>query len=294
MRFGVDVGGTSIKIGVVQNHKIIEKFSIPTKSDSFLEDICTFIKTYADEHNQKIEGIGFGLPGNVRKNFIHDLPNMKVSNIDLLREVKKYLPGVRVMAGNDANVAALGEMIFHNECKNACLITLGTGVGCGIVLDGKILEGVHGDAGEIGHMIIADDYHFQCGCGLNGCLETVASATGIVRLARYHFNDFTTKLKEVFTAKDVCDLAKVGDPLCSFVLEKVCYYIAKSISILSVVIDVEVYYIGGGVSLAGDILIEGIKAQYKKLAHFAVKDVKIEAAALLNDAGMLGASELLN
>ncbi len=294
MKFGIDIGGTTVKIGIVENNQIIDKYEITTKKESLFDDVCNSIKDYMKNHNiDKIEGIGFGVPGNVIDNYIYNLPNIGLSNIDLKAVVAKYFPNVLVESKNDANVAALGEMLYHNEYKNACMITLGTGVGCGIVLNGKVLEGIHGAAGEAGHMVIADDYNFSCSCGLNGCLETVASATGVVRLAKYHYNEFETKLGNEFSAKDIFDLAKKDDPLCLYVVDKVSYYIAKCISILAITVDVDVYYIGGGVSKAGDILINNIKKHYANLSHYAVKNVKIEAAKLLNDAGMLGAAGLI-
>ena len=295
MVFGIDVGGTTVKIGLVDNNNnIVDKYEIRTCGETFIEDICNSLKKYMEEHNiDKIDGIGFGLPGNVIDNYIYNLPNMGVKNVDLVKEVSKYFPGVKIEGQNDANVAALGEMLYHNEYKSACMLTLGTGVGAGIVVDGKLIQGSHGNGGEAGHMVIADDYNFQCSCGLKGCLETVASATGVVRLAKYHRNEYETKLNEEFTCKDVFDLAKENDPLCSFVVDKLGYYIAKCMSILSVTVDVDVFYVGGGVSKAGDILINTIKKHYANLSHFAVKNVKIEAAQLLNDAGMLGAAGLV-
>lgn len=294
MKFGIDVGGTTVKIGVVESNKIIEKYEIPTKKETLFEDISVFLKEYINKnHIKNIEGIGFGLPGNVVNNYVYNLPNVGLKDIDLTKEMAKYFPNVEVLAQNDANVAALGEMLYHNEYQNACMITLGTGVGCGIVLNGKVLEGVHGAAGEAGHMVIAEEYNFACTCGLKGCLETVASATGVVRLAKYHYNEYETQLPETFTAKDVFDLAKKKDPLCLFVVDRVAYYIAKCIAILAITVDVDVYYIGGGVSKAGNILIEAIQRHYLDLSHFAVKHAKIELAKLLNDAGMLGAAGLI-
>ena len=294
MIFGIDIGGTTVKIGAVENGCIIDKYEIPTCKDTLFLDICTFLRKYIKEKEiPEIEGIGFGIPGNVIKNYIYNMPNIGLKNIDLNQEIKKYFPNVEIAAQNDANVAALGEMIYNKEYQNACMITLGTGVGCGIVLDGKVLEGCHGDAGEVGHMGIATEYNFSCTCGLKGCLETVASATGIVRLAKYHYNEYPTQLKETFTAKDVFDLARKNDPLCLFVLDRVGFYIAKCIAMLAVTVDVDVYYIGGGVSKAGDILIQAIEKHYQNLSHYAVKNVKIEAAKLLNDAGMLGAAGLI-
>lgn len=294
MVFGIDVGGTTVKIGLVENDKILDKYEIRTCGETFIADICNSLKNYMKEHNiDKIDGIGFGLPGNVINNYIYNLPNMGVKNVDLVKEVSAYFPGVKIEGQNDANVAALGEMLYHNEYKSACMLTLGTGVGAGIVVDGKLIQGSHGNGGEAGHMVIADDYNFQCSCGLKGCLETVASATGVVRLAKHHRDEFETKLPLEFSCKDVFDLAKESDPLCSFVVDKLGYYIAKCMSILSVTVDVDVFYVGGGVSKAGDILINTIKKHYANLSHFAVKNVKIEAAQLLNDAGMLGAAGLV-
>ena len=213
MVFGIDVGGTTVKIGLIDNDKIVDKYEIATCGETFIEDICNSLKGYMKDHNiENIDGIGFGLPGNVIDNYIYNLPNMGVKNVDLVKEVSKYFPGVKIEGQNDANVAALGEMLYHNEYNSAVMITLGTGVGAGIVVDGKLIQGSHGAGGEAGHMVIADDYNFQCSCGLKGCLETVASATGIVRLAKYHRNDYETKLPESFTCKDVFDLARVNDP----------------------------------------------------------------------------------
>lgn len=294
MKFGIDVGGTTVKIGLVDQNRILEKFEIPTKKETLFKDIAEFIKDYVDKkHITQLSGIGFGLPGNVIHNYIYNLPNIGIKNVSLEEEIHKYIPDVVISAQNDANVAALGEMLYHDEYKNACMLTLGTGVGCGIVLDGKVLEGCHGAAGEVGHMVLAEEYGFSCSCGLVGCLETVASATGVVRLAKYHYHEYKTKLKKQFTAKDVFDLAKKEDSLCQFVVDRVGYYIAKCLAILAVTVDVEVFYIGGGVSKAGSILIEAIQRHYQKMAHYAVKNIPIEAAMLLNDAGMLGAAGLI-
>lgn len=294
MVFGVDIGGTTVKIGLVDHNQILDKYEITTRKESFIADICNSISKYANQHGIEVTAIGFGLPGTVISNYIYNLPNIGVSNMDLEKEVHAYFPNAVVVGCNDANVAALGEMLYHAEYKNACMLTLGTGVGCGIVIDGKVLEGVHGAAGEVGHMMLAEEYHFPCNCGLNGCLETVASATGIVRLAKYHKHEFETSLGDEFTAKDIFDLAKKNDALCTYVVDKLCYYIAKCISILSITVDVDVYYIGGGVSKAGNILIDGIRRHYEKLAFKAVKKAKIELAVLLNDAGILGSAGLVS
>lgn len=294
MIFGVDVGGTTVKIGLVENHKLIDKYEIPTKKETLIKDICLSIQEYNKKHHlSEPQGIGFGLPGMVIKNYVYKLPNIGIGEFDLEKEVKNYFPNAIIASSNDANVAALGEMLYHKECENACMITIGTGVGGGIVLGGKVLEGSHGCAGEVGHMPIALDYGFQCTCRLTGCLETVASATGVVRLAKYHYLEYHTKLKEPFAAKDVFDYAKKKDELASFVVDKVAFYLARCIAAISLVADVDVCYIGGGVSKAGDILIDLIKNHYQKISHYGVKTLDIKVATLLNDAGMIGAAGLL-
>ena len=301
-KIGIDVGGMSIKAGIVANGEIIKKSIKETNKsggvDNMIDDITQLVNNLLDESElciEQISSIGIGFPGVVTSEGRVSCVNLGLDNALIVPQLEKNFKGTHVSVGNDANVAALGEMMYHNEYKHACMLTLGTGVGCGIVINGKILEGTHGAGGEVGHMALALDYGFDCGCGLKGCLETVASATGVVRLAKYHKHQFAkTILGDKFSARDVFDAAKKSDELALFVVDKVCFYIAKAISVLAVCVDVDVYYIGGGVSKAGDILINGIKKHYKDLSFFAVKDVRIEAAHLLNDAGMLGAACLID
>ncbi len=295
MRVGIDVGGTTVKVGFIDNYKIIDKLVVETKKETLFDDVLNEIKKYSLEKKYDIEGLGFGLPGHVIGTYIDKMPNVGIENLDIKPIISSYFNNVKIGTTNDANAAALGELLSDNDNKNkSCyMITLGTGVGGGLVIDGKVRDGAHANCGEIGHMFIDDLHNYKCTCGLSGCLETVASATGIVRLANEYYDQFKTSLKrESFVSKDVFDLAKENDELGLFVLDKVASYLGKAISIIELAVDVDIIYIGGGVSNAGDILINKIKQYYNKYAHFAIKNLNIKKAKLGNDAGMLGAAYL--
>ncbi len=293
MRCGIDVGGTTVKIGFIDNYKIIDSYSIPTVKDTLFDDVFKSIKEYCLKNCINLEAIGMGIPGNVRDNIIIKMPNIKLENVDINSIAKRYFPNIVVKASNDANCAALGEALADTEhVKSSYFITLGTGVGGGYVFNGKVVDGVNSACGEVGHMFIDHIHNFKCGCGLTGCLETVTSATGIVRLAKFYYKQFNTTISEDMSAKEVFDKAKEGDQLGVFVLEMVSEYLARALSNIAVVVDVECFYIGGGVSKCGDILIKCIKKYYDKYAFFAVKDTKIKLAKLGNDAGMIGAAYL--
>lgn len=295
MRFGVDVGGTTVKIGVVDNYKIIDRYSIKTTKETLFDDICQSIKNYIIEKDIKdIEGIGFGIPGNVVNNYIYDMPNVGLKNIDLVKVIGKYFPNVRIASNNDANCAALGETIGDNNYKSSYMITLGTGVGGGYVLDGRVIDGSHGACGEVGHFYVDPIHEYQCSCGLVGCLETVASATGVVRLAKEYYSKYKTKLDfDSMSCKDVFDRAKENDELGLFVIDLVSKYLAHGLATIAVTTDVDCFYIGGGVADAGEFLLERVRANYKKYAHYAVKNIEIKHARLGNLAGMLGAAYIL-
>lgn len=293
MRCGIDVGGTTVKIGFIDGYKIVDSYSIPTVKETLFDDVFKSIKEYCLKNGVNLEAIGMGIPGNVRDNVIIKMPNIKLENVDLNAIAKKYFPNIVVKASNDANCAALGEAVCDKDgVKSSYFITLGTGVGGGYVYDGKVIDGVNAACGEVGHMFIDHIHNFKCGCGLTGCLETVTSATGIVRLAKYYYKQFKTSIPEEMSAKDVFDKAKENDTLGLFVLEMVSEYLARALSNIAVVVDVECFYIGGGVSKCGSILTDCIKKYYDKYSFFAVKDTKIKLAKLGNDAGMIGAAYL--
>ncbi len=295
MRFGVDIGGTTVKIGLIDGFKIIKHFQIETKKDSLFSDICTAIKSFMFKENiYSIEGIGFGIPGNVVHNHIINMPNVGLKDIDIEKEVSKYFENIKIASNNDANVAALGEALYDQSSTSSYMITLGTGVGGGLVLNHKVVDGCHCACGEIGHMFIDYIHEYPCTCGLKGCLETVASATGVVRLAREYYSKFTTSLNmDHLTCKDVFDAARNQDELGLYVLDLVAKYLARGIANLAVAVDVEVFYIGGGVAACGNILLDKVKKYYKEYSHYAVKSTEIKLAQLGNLAGMLGAAYIL-
>ena len=294
MRIGIDVGGTTVKIGIIDDKKIIDSFVVETKKETLFVDVCEAVKEYLADKSYQIEFIGFGLPGHVVNGFIYNLPNVGIRNVDLKKIVKKHFPGVCMQTTNDANAAALGEAIADtNMPKSSYMITLGTGVGGGYVYDYKVVDGYHSSCGEVGHMYVDYIHNYECSCGLKGCLETVASATGIVRLAKEYFNSYVTSLDiNNLSAKSIFDAAKNNDPLGLFVFDKVCSYLGRGLATIAACTDVEVFYIGGGVSACGEILIEGITKYYKEYAHYAMKSTRITLAKLGNSAGMLGAAYL--
>ena len=295
MKIGIDVGGTQVKIGFVEGKNIVHKFAIDTNKETLFDEVCLFVKQKVEELNiTNLEGIGIGVPGNIISGYITLLPNVGIRNFDLHKKMKEYFPNTVIGSGNDANVAALGEALIK-DIKNAIFVTLGTGVGGGVIVNGKVIEGITGSGGEIGHMQVDNKYNFQCGCGLKGCLETLASATGIVRLCNTYMPQYPNSIlygKEV-TCKDVIDAAKVNDELGLLALNEACDSLARALSLLAVTTNPDSFIIGGGVSKAGDILIDTIKKYYDNYAYFGVKNTKIELATLGNDAGILGAAFLV-
>lgn len=294
MRFGVDVGGTTVKIGVCEDKKVVDTFVVKTTKENLFKDVCEGINEYAKKHNGKVEIVGFGIPGVVINNLIINMPNIGLTNVDLNEVAKEYFPNAKIASTNDANAAALGEALVGSKSSSSYMVTLGTGVGGGYIIDDKVIAGPHSATGEIGHMYIDSKHEFKCNCGLKGCLETVASATGIVRLANTYYNDYKTKLdKATMSAKDVMDAARENDPLGLKVLDLVAEALGRALSIIAVTCDVDVFYIGGGVSAAGSVLIDAIKKYYDKYSFYALKNVRIELAKLGNTAGMIGAAYLI-
>lgn len=290
MRIGIDIGGTTVKIGFVDNYKIINKYEIETKKDTLFDDIFNFLKSKINLN--ELEEIGFGIPGNVKDNYIFRMPNIGINDIDLNAICQKYT-NTLIKSSNDANCAALGEALYKNEYKSSYFITLGTGVGGGYVINSKVIDGAHCACGEIGHIYVDYKNEYKCTCGLKGCVETIASATGIKRLALDYKDKYETNIDfNNLNAKEIIDKAKNGDKLGLFVLDYVSKSLARLLSILAVSNDVDCFYIGGGVSKAGDILIDNIKKYYKEYSFYACKNTIIKIAELGNDAGMLGAAYL--
>lgn len=304
--FGVDVGGTSIKCGLFKpDGEIVEKWEIPTRTadhgKAILPDTAATLKQMINKHKldkAALIGTGIGVPGPVTEAGTVDVAvNIGWEYKDIVGELSGYL-NHPIKAGNDANVAALGEMWLGGGggSRNMILVTLGTGVGGGIIVDGKIVTGAHGAGGEIGHARVDWDDTIVCNCGNSGCLEQKASATGIVRLAREAIETATGQslLKsDKLSAKAVFDAYKKNDPLAISVVEKFAAYLGNALAIYSTVVDPEVIVIGGGVSKAGQKLIEVVKKYYQRDAFSACKKTDIVLARLGNDAGICGAAKLI-
>lgn len=304
--FGVDIGGTTVKMGLFrEDGTVLEKWEIVTRKENhgaaILSDVAKSIEEKLGDHGiekEKIVGIGVGVPAPVTDGgIVKQTTNLNWEWKNVKAELEE-LTGIKTMVENDANVAALGEMWKGGGKgnKNMVMVTLGTGVGGGIIIDGKILAGVNGAGGEIGHIVINPEEKKRCGCGKTGCLEQYASATGIVRLAKKKLLDFdgdTVLRMESVSAKDVFDAVKAGDPAAIEVAEEFGRYLGYALSIVSSLVDPTIYVIGGGVSKAGEVLFDYIKGPYMEKAFFANKEVEFALAELGNDAGIYGAAKLV-
>ena len=306
--FGVDIGGTTVKIGLFETEgQMIEAWEIPTRTenqgDEILPDIAKAILDKLSERGiatEEVEGIGMGIPGPVLDEcIVNKCINLGWGVRNVAKELADLTGITRIKAGNDANVAALGEMWKGGGAghKNVVMVTLGTGVGGGIIVNEKIVSGAFGAGGEIGHMKMTEDETEVCGCGKKGCLEQYASATGIVRMAKKMLEDTdresVLRNAKNLTAKDIFDAAKTGDVFAKEVVEQAGQMLGKALSYVSCVADPEIYVIGGGVSKAGDILLETIRRHFRENAFHASRDAKFALAALGNDAGMYGAVKLI-
>lgn len=303
--FGVDIGGTTVKMGIFEEEgKNIDKWEIITYTENegvrILPDIAESIKEKMEEHNltkEDIIGVGVGVPCPVTaEGVVNGTANLGWKYKEVKKELEE-LTGLNAVIGNDANVAALGEMWQGGGKgrKNMVMITLGTGVGSGFIVNGKLIIGEHGAGGEGGHVTVDYEETDCCGCGNKGCLEQYASATGIVRLAKkalVNSTKATTLNADTVTAKDVWDAVKAGDEVAVEVAELFGSYLGKGLAIMAAVSDPAIFVIGGGVSKAGDILLSYVEKNYRERAFFANKNVEFALASLGNDAGMIGAAKL--
>ena len=304
--FGIDVGGTTVKCGLFSvKGDILDKWEIPTRTENngvnILPDVAAAIDAKIQEKGiarDTIAGVGVGIPGPVNEDgAVICAVNLHWGYVELEKELEK-LTGLTVKAGNDANVAALGEMWKGGGAgyHNVVMVTLGTGVGGGIIVNGKIVTGTHGAGGEIGHIHVEDDETLSCNCGNQGCLEQYASATGVVRLANrmLEATDKASVLRnEEVTAKAVFDAVKAGDELAMEVAEKFGKYLGTALAVIAGVVDPEVFVIGGGVSKAGKILLDYVEKYYKKYVFQGSRDCAFALAGLGNDAGICGAAKLV-
>lgn len=305
--FGVDLGGTTVKLGLFDPEgKVLEKWEIITrKEDSgklILPDIADAVKGKMQEKSiakEDVIGVGIGVPGPVDSaGIIYKAANLGWGVFSIKEELSGLLDGIRVEAGNDANVAALGEMWRGGGqgYDNMVAVTLGTGVGGGIIVDGKILTGAKGAGGEIGHILVEEQETEVCGCGKTGCLEQYASATGVVRLAnrRLAKDDKASVLRgKKISAKDVWDAVKAGDELAVEVAKQFGEYLGKGLAAVACVVNPDIFVIGGGVSKAGDVLMDYMVEPYKKYVFHGSRETKFALATLGNDAGIYGAAKLV-
>ncbi|KEQ22056.1 ROK family glucokinase [Paenibacillus tyrfis] len=305
---GVDLGGTAIKVGLCDAQgKLLQTYEGPTGTEHgaevVLENIAQYVRKLVDESPyewEQVAGIGAGIAGfmDIPEGFIKLSPNLGWRNVPVKKILEEKL-GKTVKIDNDANVAALGEAWSGAGAgiPNVVCYTLGTGVGGGVIIHGRIYQGYNGMAGELGHMVVVPDLEaIECGCGKKGCLETVSSATGIIRMAKeaVERGEHTSlALVENIMAKDVFDAAKTGDETALRIINRAALYLGKSMAAISVVLNPQRFIVGGGVSKAGDILFDAIRKYYNEYAQETAKEgVDIVPAVLGNDAGVVGAAGL--
>ncbi len=304
--FGVDIGGTTVKMGLFETDgNLLDKWEIPTRKDNggetVLPDVAESIQNKMKEKSIEkaaVAGVGVGVPGPVDGDgIVHVAVNLGWGVFNVSETLSGLLDGMEVKAGNDANVAALGEMWKGGGqgYKNMVAVTLGTGVGGGIIINGEILSGAGGAGGEIGHIHVEDDEADTCGCKNHGCLEQYASATGVVCLAKRKLMDDEESIlrNRELSAKAVFDAVKAGDKVAIRIAEQFGYYLGKGLAAVAGVVNPEAFVIGGGVSKAGEVLFEYIKPSYERYVFHASRNVDFKLATLGNDAGIYGAAKMV-
>ncbi|HJC91564.1 MAG TPA: ROK family glucokinase [Candidatus Mediterraneibacter excrementigallinarum] len=306
--FGVDIGGTTIKMGFFSTTgELKEMWEIPTRTEkdgeNILPDIAAEVKRVMEEKKitpDDVAGAGLGVPGPIGPDgTVLKCVNLGWGIFNVEKELEE-MTGLKVKAGNDANVAALGEMWQGGGrgYQDIVMVTLGTGVGGGIIIGGHILPGINGAAGEIGHIPMKDGETETCGCGKKGCLEQYASASGIARTAKKRLaaeketESVLRNLPDV-TSKDIFDAAKEGDAFALSLVDEVGMLLGKALASIACVVNPEAFVIGGGMSKAGDILIDAIKKYYVEYAFHAERETEFKLAELGNNAGMFGGVKLV-
>ena len=307
--FGLDLGGTTCKVGLFKTDgTLVEKWEVPTDTsnggENILKNLAEAVHSKMNElaiTTDSVEGVGIGVPGPVTPDgIVNKCVNLGWGRFSIEKEFSELLQ-LPVKAGNDANVAALGEYwkgagVGYDDMV---MVTLGTGIGGGIILNGKMLAGVNGAAGEIGHIIVDKEETDVCGCGRRGCIEQYASATGVVRIGKRHLaaKDTPSTLRDIdidkLEARHIFDAAKAGDELAEGIAKEACELLGHAMSSISCVVDPQAFVIGGGVSKAGQYLIDLIEKEYKNYAFHAHQGAKILTAKLGNDAGMYGSVKMV-
>lgn len=291
---GIDIGGTEIKVGKFSDGKLLSTKLLKTDISNYGSNIMNDIFIAIDELSEQdtLIGIGIGVPGPVTNGFVLGAQNIGWEKVDLTTKVTSRYPHVKVAILNDANAATFGELAYGSAkgYHSVVMLTLGTGVGGGIVMNDQLLEGASGSAGEVGHIRVKEDNPRHCTCGLFGCLEQYASATGVVKTAYELRKEKDTRLnKHNLTCKEVFDFAQAGDEISQMVVEQMTDYLASGCATIANIINPEVIILGGGVSKAGEYLRAKVASKFQKLCFYAVKDTKFILATLGNDAGIYGA-----
>ena len=308
--FGIDLGGTTAKIGLfTTSGALLEKWEVPTDTSNagehILENLAAAIlgkmKEQSIDHEQ-VEGVGIGVPGPVQNASVvpivcANLGGWGEQNVSA--RLSGLLDGLKVLVGNDANVAALGEiwMGAAKGCSSAVMVTLGTGVGGGVIVNNHVIDGTHGAGGEIGHLTVNRHETAVCGCGKKGCLEQYSSATGVVRCMKKLLDenpDTPCVLRGTdFVAKDVFDAARSGDALAAREVDEMADTLGMALANIAATVDPEAFLVGGGVSRAGEVLFAPLTKHFKEYAFRSCRETPIKQASLGNDAGIYGAVRLI-
>ena len=308
--FGIDLGGTTAKVGLfTTSGALLEKWEVPTDTSNagehILENLADAIHAKMAEKeipSEQVEGVGIGVPGPVLDSRVvpiicANLGGWGERNVSA--QLSGLLDGMKVLVGNDANVAALGEIWMGTAkgCRSAVMVTLGTGVGGGVIVNGKVIDGAHGAGGEIGHITVNRHETVACGCGKHGCLEQYSSATGVVRCMKKLLDenpdaDCVLRGRD-FEAKDVFDAARNGDALAAREVDEMTDTLGMALATIAATTDPEMFLVGGGVSRAGDVLFDPLVEHYKTYAFKSCRETPIKAASLGNDAGIYGAVRLI-
>ena len=308
--FGIDLGGTTAKIGLfTTSGALLEKWEVATDTSNagehVLENLAAAILGKMNEQGiqpEQVEGVGIGVPGPVLDSSIVPIVCANLGGWgerNVSAQLSGLLNGLKVLVGNDANVAALGEiwMGAAKGAKNAVMVTLGTGVGGGVVVNGKVIDGVHGAGGEIGHITVNRHETATCGCGKHGCLEQYSSATGVVRCMKKLLDenpDTPCVLRGTeFAAKDVFDAARNGDALAAREVDEMSDTLGMALANIASTVDPEAFLVGGGVARAGDVLFAPLNKHFQEYAFKSCREIHIKQASLGNDAGIYGAVRLI-
>lgn len=309
---GIDLGGTTAKLGLFkEDASLLRKWEIKTRKEDggshVIPDLAETIRDNIAAEGLPFEalaGVGLAVPGPIHKDgYLERCVNIGMENMNPVKDMSELLGGVFVKGGNDANVAALGE-VWQGGGKgysDVVVVTLGTGVGGGVIHNGKIVEGSKGMGGEIGHMCVnwEEDPENKCNCGSIGCVEYYASATGIARRARKILAECSepSALRKVpadkISAKRVLDEAKAGDALATRCVEECMDFLSRMMALMTMAIDPDIFVIGGGVSKAGDYLLDVIEKHYAPKIFLSKEHAKVALAKLGNDAGIFGAAKMV-